>query len=141
MTLDTLYRSLDLVPGEEEVVILQADTRISNASLGEILSDANGRTVVKVSYSKTDVSDSDEEEDAKEVDSIGTFVLCALTAGKVRQPRVMCEFHFQTISRQKVENAQVNLVLEAGVAYKFELIGKKSALLSLTSLQKMLTRE
>jgi FK506-binding nuclear protein len=69
------------------MVIPQADVRISNASLGVQLSDQNGRTVVKVTYSKVDDTESDEEEQEKEEDdddSTATFVLCALTAGKVR---------------------------------------------------------
>lgn len=88
----------------------EADVRISNASLGEQLADKDGRTVVKISYSKS-ADESDEEEDAEEEPSIASFVLCSLTGGKA-------------------ENAQVNLILEAETAYKFELVGKNPVSLS-----------
>lgn len=82
---DTLCRSLDLAPGKEEVVVPQADVRISNASLGEKLADQSGRTVVKVTYSKLGGADSDEEEEQEE-EPTSSFILCALTAGKVCRP-------------------------------------------------------
>ena len=45
----------------------EADVRIANVSLGEKLVDQDGRTVVKISYSKP-ADESDEEEDEGESD-------------------------------------------------------------------------
>jgi len=59
----------------------EADVRIANVSLGEKLVDQDGRTVVKISYSKP-ADESDEEEDEGE-SSVSSFILCSLTAGKV----------------------------------------------------------
>lgn len=74
-------RSLDLVPGQEEVVMTEADVRIANVSLAENLVDQDGRTVVKISYSRP-VDESDEEENEEE-SSVSSFILCSLMAGKV----------------------------------------------------------
>lgn len=79
---DIFYRSLELVPGEEEVVLPQADVRVSNAALGEELLDQNGRTAVKIFYSKND-DDSEDEDEGGGDENIASFILCALTAGKV----------------------------------------------------------
>jgi len=106
--------SLDLVPGKTQVIVPQGDLRISNAALGEILADQNGRTVVKMTYSKlgenSDDEDEGESEDENE-ESLSSLVLCALTAGKI-------------------ENAQVNIVLEEGTPYRLEVVGKNPVSLS-----------
>ncbi|KXN85346.1 hypothetical protein AN958_11446, partial [Leucoagaricus sp. SymC.cos] len=102
--------SLELTPGKAAEIVPQGDVQVSNASLGEKLIDQNGRTVVKVTYKKTD-ADSDEEEEESKEEEYASFSLCALTAGKS-------------------ENAQVNLVLEGENIYKFELVGKNPVSLS-----------
>ncbi|EKM81056.1 hypothetical protein AGABI1DRAFT_127097 [Agaricus bisporus var. burnettii JB137-S8] len=102
--------SLELAPGKEEVVVPQADIRVSNAALGEKLQDQDGRTVVKISYSKHG-GDSEAEDEDEDEESVASFILCALTAGKS-------------------ENAQVDLVLEEGNAYKIQLVGTNPVSLS-----------
>lgn len=95
---DALYctnifcRSLELTPGEEEIVIPQADVRVSNAALGEKLQDQDGRTAVKISYSKND-DDSEDEDEGEGEESIASFILCALTAGKVHTLHLLPSNH------------------------------------------------
>lgn len=84
---NTYTRSLELIPGKERVIVPHGDLRVSNAALGEVLGDQNGRTVVKITYSKLGGGGSDDEDDEESADedegSFSSLVLCALTAGKV----------------------------------------------------------
>jgi FK506-binding nuclear protein len=64
-------------------VIPQGDLVITNAALGIKLADSNGRTSIKLTYTRpVKVDDSDEEEDGDEAALVET-VLCSLTPGKV----------------------------------------------------------
>ena len=71
-------------PGQSVSVIPQGDLVITNAALGVKLADSNGRTSVKLTYTRpVKVDDeSDEEEDGDEAALVET-VLCSLTPGKV----------------------------------------------------------
>lgn len=79
-------RSIVLTPGQKEIFVPQADLQIKNAALGEQLSDASGRTTVKLTYQNPAKYDDDEDEDENDEESPEmevTTVLCSLTAGKV----------------------------------------------------------
>jgi len=81
----TCFRSLELNPGKEEVVAPQADIKITNITLGDVLSDASGRTTVKFTYRRPSEPDSDDEgEDENVSGSLSTAVLCSLKPGTVR---------------------------------------------------------
>lgn len=64
------------------------DIRITNAALGDSISDEKSRTSVKFTYStpqKLDEDDEDDEEDKPvEAPPMTTTTLCSLTPGKVR---------------------------------------------------------
>lgn len=73
-----------MVPGKGAVVIPQADIRITNAALGDVIADANGRTVVKITYRKlVEVDSDDEEDDEAPPEEFSTTFLCSFTPGKV----------------------------------------------------------
>jgi len=79
-------RSIVLTPGQKETLVPQADLQIKNAALGEQLSDASGRTTVKLTYQNPAKYDDDEDEDENDEESPEmeiTTVLCSLTPGKV----------------------------------------------------------
>ena len=82
------YRSIALEGGEEKPVELPTHVQITNIALGENLTDATGRTVVKLTYGLPHTSD-DEDDDDDDDDAAAsarlTTVLCALTPGKVIQ--------------------------------------------------------
>ena len=84
-------RSLELKPGKEEVVAPLADLRITNIALGDVLSDASGRTTVKFTYRPPSEPDSDEEDEGENASaSLATAILCSLRPGTVRanQPTI-----------------------------------------------------
>lgn len=72
-------------PGQSVSIIPQGDLVITNAALGTELADSNGRTSVKLIYTRpVKVSDdSDEDEDEDEETALVETVLCSLTPGKV----------------------------------------------------------
>lgn len=76
-------RSLELKPGQEEVVIPLADLRITNIALGDVLSDMSGRTTVKLLYRSPSEPDSDDEDQDQDASSLSTAVLCSLKPGTV----------------------------------------------------------
>jgi FK506-binding nuclear protein len=89
-----LFRSVVVKPGEPVEIEPPADLRITNASLGEELGDANGRSLLRLIYSPPtadyDSEDEDEDEDEeKEAEIVETF-LCALTPSKVRHMSSIC---------------------------------------------------
>jgi len=92
-----------LTPGKPETVVPQADIRITNVALGDILADASGRTTVKLTYNSPAKIDSDDEGEP-EVEPQLTTILCSLTAGKIEQ----------TVT---------DVVLEQDDEYLFETIG------------------
>lgn len=73
-----------MTPGKPEAVVPQADIRITNVALGDILANASGRTTVKLTYDTPAKLDSDDEDEPK-IEPQLTTVLCSLTAGKVCQ--------------------------------------------------------
>jgi hypothetical protein len=92
--LSTWYRSLELKPGKEEVVTPQADIKITNIALGDVLSDASGRTTVKFTYHPPSQPDEDDEDGGENVsESLSTAVLCSLKPGTVRPQQ-----HFKSMS-------------------------------------------
>ncbi|KAM6502457.1 hypothetical protein JOM56_002434 [Amanita muscaria] len=107
------FWSLELTPGNEEIVVPPEDVRITNVSLGDVLVDPTGRSTIKITYSPLGESYSieDESEDEEEVPSEKTTVLCSLTAGKL-------------------EHVTTDLVLEKDEAFKFIIVGKNSVYLS-----------
>ncbi len=70
---------MELVPERRETVVLHCSVHLANVSLGEIVQDKNGRSVVKLHYFKSGGG----VIDRKEGNGHSSFVLCALTAGKV----------------------------------------------------------
>ncbi|TFK44817.1 hypothetical protein BDQ12DRAFT_673624 [Crucibulum laeve] len=101
--------SIILTPGKEEVVVPQADLRITNAALGDELADAIGRTTVKFTYDTLiRVEDEDEEIEAPPTT---TTILCSLTGGKVEQ-------------------VTTDLILEENEEYTFQVVGKNAVYLT-----------
>jgi hypothetical protein len=83
--LSNCFRSLELKPGKEDVVVPLADLRITNIALGDVLSDPSGRTTVKFTYRPPSEPDSDDEDEGENVSSsLATAVLCSLKPGTVR---------------------------------------------------------
>lgn len=84
-TFNFINRSQLLTPGKEEIIVPQADLRITNVALGEQLSDANGRSVVKLTYTTLISVDNTDDDDDDEQTSppITSTILCSLTGGKV----------------------------------------------------------
>ncbi|KAL0578761.1 peptidylprolyl isomerase fpr3 [Marasmius crinis-equi] len=80
-----------IVPGKPESFILSADLRITNASLGDVLQDENGRSTLKLTFEKLNTSDSDDEEEEEkekeddESKGVSTSPVCSLTPGKIEQ--------------------------------------------------------
>ncbi|KAF8893978.1 hypothetical protein BD779DRAFT_1504605 [Infundibulicybe gibba] len=102
--------SQKLTPGKAEVIVPQADLRITNVALGEEVADASGRTTVKFSYSSIPSHvDSDDDEEGDDEDEVApaasTTILCSLTAGMI-------------------EHALTDITLEQDEEYTFELVGK-----------------
>lgn len=67
-------------------MIPQADLRITNVALGDVLKDASGRTTVKLTYNTLVKLDEDDEDEEDVPEPLSTTVLCSLTGGKVRPP-------------------------------------------------------
>jgi len=77
-------RSTIVKPGQPVSVIPQGDLVITNAALGSELADSNGRTSVKLTYTRpVKVDDDSEDEDEGEQAAQVETVLCSLTPGKV----------------------------------------------------------
>ncbi|KAG7098685.1 hypothetical protein E1B28_000599 [Marasmius oreades] len=76
------------IPGKPESVIPIADLRITNASLGDVLVDEKGRTVLKMTFERISIDEDDgndeEGEEMKEKGASSAFV-CSLVAGKTEQ--------------------------------------------------------
>jgi len=79
-------RSVALEPGKDVEVKPPTHIQILNASLGEKIVDANGRSVVQLVYAAPERSadETDDEEEEEPSTEIKITVLTALTAGKVR---------------------------------------------------------
>ncbi|KAF8236500.1 hypothetical protein L208DRAFT_1432481 [Tricholoma matsutake] len=112
MTLAIGLWSLELKPGKEEVVAPQADVRITNIALGDVLSDASGRTTVKFKYRPPSQPDSDDEDEGKnDLASLATAVLCSLKPGTFEQ-------------------TTTDLVLQEDEEYTFQIVGKNTVYLT-----------
>lgn len=61
------------------------DLHVTNVALGEEIADPNGRTVLKLVYSRGlfDDDEDDEEDENEDEEKQVTTVLCSLTPGKV----------------------------------------------------------
>ncbi|EIN11508.1 hypothetical protein PUNSTDRAFT_83132 [Punctularia strigosozonata HHB-11173 SS5] len=103
--------SIVLKPGQKEVVQPAGDLRITNVALGDQLDDENARTSVKFTFSKPVQVDEDEEEEEEEETSLTSTILASLTPGKIEQ-------------------ANLNLVLEEDGDYLFEAVGKNTIYLT-----------
>lgn len=77
-------RSVELIPGKDEIVQPPADIRITNVTLGDVLKDNSGRSTVKLTYEPSGRLDSDDEDEDVEVPAPITTVLCALKPDTVR---------------------------------------------------------
>jgi FK506-binding nuclear protein len=98
-------------PGQSVSVIPQGDLVITNAALGIKLADSNGRTSIKLTYTRpVKVDDSDEEEDGDEAALVET-VLCSLTPGKI-------------------EHCILNLTFEEDDEFLLEVVGKNEVYLT-----------
>ena len=85
-----LARHLVVEGGKDRVFQTPTPVQITNVAFGEEISDANSRTVVKLTFeSLTSGLDEDDDEEEKEPKSdnaderMATTVLCSLTPGKV----------------------------------------------------------
>jgi hypothetical protein len=120
-------RTLKLVPGEPQEIVAPNDIVITNAALGDELADQDSRTSVKLLFrNPVNAGDTDEEDDEDE-DSpvqIEDTVLCSLTPGKVRPHFCVYKYPYRFISLQ-IEQALLNVTLEAEEEYVFEVVGKK----------------
>ena len=76
-----IFRSTVVEPGKKVQILPQADLRLTNASLGDVLIDQNARSSIKLVY-QPPISMDDDEEPADEP-SKSSIVLCSLTPGKV----------------------------------------------------------
>ncbi|KAF9012431.1 hypothetical protein BDQ17DRAFT_1419824 [Cyathus striatus] len=105
--------SVQLTPGKEEVIVPQADLRITNVALSDELADSNGRTTVKFTYVTPMQMDSDDEEEDGDVEppQTNTTVICSLTPGKIEQ-------------------ATADIILEQDEEYLFTVVGKNSVYLT-----------
>jgi len=103
--------SQHLTPGKEVVISPPVDLRITNVALADVLADANGRTVVKFSYSNFSAGPGEESDDDDMSESMLSTVLCSLTAGKIEQ-------------------TTTDIVLQANEDHKFVLVGKNSVYLT-----------
>jgi len=118
-------RSLALKPSKEPFSFIpQSDLRITNIALGDELSDASGRTSVKLTY-QTPVKIDDDDDDAESPDPLSTTVLGSLTPGKVRTPWRDKFLDLYLCIHMQIEQATVDLVLEEDEEYLFEIVGKK----------------
>jgi FK506-binding nuclear protein len=73
--------STALIPGKPVSVLPPCDLKITNAALGEEITDNNSRTTVKVTYKGPFLEEDDEPE-------MNMTVLCSLTPGKIEQSTV-----------------------------------------------------
>jgi len=104
--------SLELKPGKEEVVTPQADIKITNIALGDVLSDASGRTTVKFTYHPPSQPDEDDEDGGENVsESLSTAVLCSLKPGTFEQ-------------------TTTDIVLQEDDEYTFKVVGKNTVYLT-----------
>ena len=85
MAISVAIWSQDLEPNKRNVYTVENDVRISGASLAVDISDPNSRTVVEVVIKIPEDYEFDEETDVdpSERPPMHSFVLCALTPGKV----------------------------------------------------------
>ncbi|KAI9463617.1 hypothetical protein BJY52DRAFT_1252626 [Lactarius psammicola] len=100
-------------PGQSVSVIPQGDLVITNVALGTELADSNGRTSVKLTYTrpvKVVDDDSDEEDEDEEAAQVET-VLCSLTPGKI-------------------EHCILNLTFEEDDEFLLEVVGKNEVYLT-----------
>ncbi|THH19960.1 hypothetical protein EW146_g1320 [Bondarzewia mesenterica] len=96
--------SIAIKPGERESIIPQGDLRITNVALGDELQDDSGRTSVKLTYLRpVNVEDSDSDSEEAEIE--GT-------------------------EATTIEQATVDVTLEADEEFLFELAGKNTIYLT-----------
>jgi FK506-binding nuclear protein len=81
-------------PSQPVSVIPQGDLVITNAALGTQLADPNGRTSVKLTYTRPVkvTSDDEDEEEEDDQDAQVETVLCSFTPGKVSYNRFRVYF-------------------------------------------------
>ncbi|OCH86119.1 hypothetical protein OBBRIDRAFT_761840 [Obba rivulosa] len=113
--------SLTVTPEEPEVFVPPGDVRITNIALGEELADENGRSTIKLMYTKPMSDDSDEEDEEGEEEEkededdetprAATTVLASLTPGKIEQ-------------------ATLDVILEGDQEYLIEVVGKNTVYLT-----------
>jgi hypothetical protein len=75
-------RALVVSPGDPIEFTPPNDIRITNVALGDELTDASGRTSLKMTFPTVTQPDSDDEDGDDEPQIVET-VLCSLTPGKV----------------------------------------------------------
>ncbi|PFH50910.1 hypothetical protein AMATHDRAFT_60232 [Amanita thiersii Skay4041] len=113
MAISIGFWSQVLTPGKEELVVPITDLRVTNVALGDILTDASGRSTIKITYAPAG-SFHDEDEDDEDEDLASektTTILCSLTAGKF-------------------EHTTTDIVLEKDEEYTFQVVGKNTVYLS-----------
>ncbi|RDB24806.1 hypothetical protein Hypma_007791 [Hypsizygus marmoreus] len=106
--------SLELKPGKVESVEPQADIRITNVALGDVLKDASGRTTVKLTYQgpvQIDSEDEDEDQEDEPKVSLHTTVVCSLKP-------------------DTFEQTSTDIVLQEDEEYVFEVVGKNTVYLT-----------
>ncbi|KAH9978576.1 hypothetical protein BGW80DRAFT_1221605 [Lactifluus volemus] len=100
-------------PSQPVSVIPQGDLVITNAALGTQLADPNGRTSVKLTYTRPVkvTSDDEDEEEEDDQDAQVETVLCSFTPGKIEQ-------------------CTLNLTFEEDDEFLLEVVGKNEVHLS-----------
>lgn len=118
--------------GKDRVFQTPTPVQITNVAFGEEISDANSRTVVKLTFESLtsglddDDDDDEEEKEPKSDDAderIATTVLCSLTPGKVYKKNIFLRYPPEIFVQ--IEQASVNLVLDGEALFKFGVTGKK----------------
>ena len=128
-----LARHLVVEGGKDRLFHTPTPVQITNVAFGEEISDANSRTVVKLTFDSLtsgmddeDDEDEDEEKESKSDDAdekLATTVLCSLTPGKVYSKNMF--FPYPSELFVQIEQVSVNLVLDGDAGFKFQVTGKK----------------
>ncbi|KAF9049847.1 hypothetical protein BJ165DRAFT_1454247 [Panaeolus papilionaceus] len=116
MATNVAFWSVELQPGKPRTIMMpDLDLHVTNVALGEEIADPNGRTVLKLVYSRglfdDDEDDEEDENENEDEEKQVTTVLCSLTPGKV-------------------EHASINVILNRESTYILQSTGKNTIYIS-----------
>lgn len=118
-------RSRELAPGEPVEFVPDVDIKLSNAALGVEVNDQSSRSSVRLVY-RAPAYEDDANEESNEEDVVPeATILCSLTPGRVCNLISSATIDTNISTIFQIEQAALNLVLEAGQAVAFENLGKK----------------